>query len=231
MRSGDRQTRQMLMKRLETNAGHRRGRASGFSLIEMTMVVALTIVVSVVSVISLVPLLKAQHVTNAYNTTLTAMRQARDNAVSQRTSYEVSFVQNTTPPIVTTIQVIPTLAGGFTDEQNTVTYLFPNDVEFLLPPTGTPAPDSYGTGANMVDFGYTASSSAGGQTIIYFCPDGSAQTSSACSGAGYWDGGVVYFGQSGNTGSYRAVDLWGGTGRVHGWRLYPAGTGYQWLRQ
>jgi len=68
-----------------------RQRASGFSLIEMTMVVALIIILASITFISLVPVMKQQRVTNAYNTTLAAMRQARDNAVAQRTSYSVTF--------------------------------------------------------------------------------------------------------------------------------------------
>jgi Tfp pilus assembly protein FimT len=120
----------------------------------MTMVVALTIVVSVISVISLMPILSAQHVVNAYNTTLSAMRQARDNAVSQRTSYSVTF-QNATIP--NTITVTPTLTG-FQGDQNTTTYTLPTDVLFLAQSAvaSTPAPDGFGSGANAIDFGYTA---------------------------------------------------------------------------
>jgi Tfp pilus assembly protein FimT len=220
------------MRSLEINAGRCRHRASGFSLIEMTMVVALTIVVAVISVISLMPILSAQHVVNAYNTTLSAMRQARDNAVSQRTSYSVTF-QNATIP--NTITVAPTLTG-FQGDQNTTTYTLPTDVTFLAQSAvaSTPAPDGFGSGAYAIDFGYTANSSAGGATTFYFCPDGSAQDAEDgagnCSGA--LDNGVVYLAQSGNVLSSRAVDMWGGTGRVRGWRLYPkTGGGYQWLRQ
>jgi len=216
------------MRRRKTNVRHRRPRASGFSLVEMIIVIAITIIVSAISVISLMPLLKAQHETNAYNTTLAALRQARDNAVSQRTAYSVTFSKTATP---NTITVAPTLSGGFQGNQSSVIYQYPNDVSFMVPPTGTAGPDGYGTGSNAIDFGYTASSSAGGQSTIYFCPDGSVQTASTCAGYGNWDGGVVYLGEAANTGSDRAVDLWGGTGRIHGWPLYPLGTGYQWVRQ
>ncbi len=230
------------MRSQETNAGHRRHRASGFSLLEMTIVVALTIILTAVSVITLVPLMQAQHVTNAYNTTLAALRQARDNAVSQRTSYSVTFAAPVSPSPYATITVAWAPASGETSIANgsagglvpaTVVYQYPTDVGFLLPPSSTAAaPDGYGTGAKAIDFGYTAASATGGQATIYFCPDGSAQTSNLCSGSGNWDGGVVYVGRSGNAYSDRAVDLWGATGRVHGWRLYPlTSTTYQWIRQ
>jgi type II secretory pathway pseudopilin PulG len=222
----DRQIRRMHMKRLETNTLHRGHRASGFSLLEVMIVLAIGIVASVVSVISLVPMLNNQHVVNAYNTTLSVMRQARDNAVSQRTSYSVVFSTAVTP---NTITMAPTTA--FTNDQPADTYQLPSGVTFLVQ-TGYPStgPDGYGTGANAIDFGYTSGGSTGIETI-YFCPDGSAQTSSACSGAGNWDGGVVYLARSGDLLSSRAVTLWGATGRIHGWRLYGQSGAYQWIRQ
>src|ERR1700675_2049241 len=93
------------MKSLKTNAGHcghrhrehREHRESGFSLIEMLTVVALIIVLASISFVSAVPLMKQQRVVNAYNTTLSALRLARDNAVSQRTSYSVTFSPGVQP--------------------------------------------------------------------------------------------------------------------------------------
>jgi prepilin-type N-terminal cleavage/methylation domain-containing protein len=220
----------MLMRSLETNAGRRRHRASGFSLIEMLSVVAIIIVLASISFISLAPVMKQQRVTNAYNTTLSAMRLARDNAVSQRTSYSVTFSTTATP---NTITVAPTLTGGFQGAQNTVIYQLPTDVTFNVQ-TGfpTPGPDSYGTGTAAIDFGYTGSNTTGGLTYVYFCPDGSAQNDTTGKCAGNWDGGVVYIARPGDLMSSRAVTLWGGTGRIRGWRIYSNGLGgYQWLRQ
>jgi prepilin-type N-terminal cleavage/methylation domain-containing protein len=224
----------MFMRSVETKAGHRhRGhRASGFSLIEMLTVVALIIVLASISFVSVVPLMKQQRVVNAYNTTLSAMRQARDNAVSQRTSYSVTFSTSVQP---NTITVSPTLTG-FQGVQNTVVYQLPTDVSFDAEPSlaSTPAPDGYGTGLLAIDFGYTANGAAGGAQTIYFCPDGSSQDAEGGAGAcaGSWDGGVVYIARAGDLMSSRAVTLWGGTGRIRGWRIYSnGGGGYQWVRQ
>jgi len=199
-------------------------------MLEMISVVAISIVVSVVAVMSLTPVIRQYRVANAYNLTLAAMRQARDNAVSQRTSYSVTFFTQVTPP-KNTITVAPTTT--FTNDQNTVVYALPTDVAFTTtsPVTGTPTPDGYGTAANPIDFGYTASSTTGGQTVIYFCPDGSAQTASTCAGAGNWDGGVVYIAHTGDPLSTYAISLFGGTGRMRGWRFYQQGLGFLWMRQ
>jgi Tfp pilus assembly protein FimT len=233
--AGEPRERQMLMRSLETNALHRRRRESGFSLLEMVTVLAISIIMSVVTVVSLTPLLNQQHVTNAYNTTIGAMRQARDNAVSQRTSYSVTFSNTVSPNTIT----VALASAAFQNDQNTVIYQLPPGVQFYAASAiaSTTAPDSsstanFGTGANAIDFGYTGNGGSGGQSTIYFCPDGSAQTSSTCAGSGNWDDGVVYIANPTNLLSSRAVDLWGATGRIHGWRLYSkGGSSYQWIRQ
>jgi Tfp pilus assembly protein FimT len=221
----------MLMPSLKPNATRRKHQGSGFTLIEMVTVLAISIIVSVVSVMSLIPMLKAQRVTNSYNTVVSAMRLARDNAISQRTSYSVTFASSSS---ANTITVTPTLTS-FQGAQNTQVYLLPNDITFNVQ-TGFPAvgPDKYGTGLYAIDFGYTANGGTGGQSTVYFCPDGSAQDAEGGAGncSGSWDGGVVYLGRPGEMLSSRAITLWGGTGRIRGWRLYGNGSGgYQWLRQ
>jgi len=205
---------------------------NGFTLLELITVVAISIVVTVVSVITLIPVLKQQRVTNAYNTTLSAMRQARDSAVAQRTSYSVTFANNGTS--ASTITVMPTLST-FQGAQGTQVYALPSDITFVAQSgMPSPGPDKYGTGLTAIDFGYTANGGSGGQATIYFCPDGSAQDAEGGAGQclGSWDGGVVYLGRPGEFLSSRAITLWGGTGRIRGWRLYSNGSGgYQWLRQ
>ncbi len=228
---------QMIMRSLNKNARHR---ASGFSLIEVMSVLAITIVLVSISSVTLFPLLRQQHITEAYNTTLAAMRLARDNAVGQRTSYSVTFANAVAPSPYATITVTPMVAG-FQGDLNTVVYTLPQDVSFLaltgIPTTSTTVPDGYGLGATAIDFGWTINGvGTGGQTTIYFCPDGSSQrspnTNNDGSCPGTWDGGVVYLARAGDLMSSRAITLWGGTGRIRGWRLYAlTGGGYQWQRQ
>ncbi len=210
----------------------RRQPASGFSMLEIAAVMAIIIVMASISIMSLQPSLKAQRITNAYNTALSALRQARDNAVSPRTSYSVTFVGSGS---TNTITVTPTLST-FSGAQNAVTYSLPTDVAFTIvsgaPSTGTP--DGFGSGAKAIDFGYTATGSgAGGQKVLYFCPDGSAQDATGGAGncTGNWNNGVVYLARPGELLSSRALTVWGATGRIRGWRLYGKSGGYQWQRQ
>ena len=83
--------------RVTNSFRNRRGAASGFSLLEVMSVIAISLTVAVFAVISLVPVMNQQHVNNAYNTTIAALRLARDNAISQRTSYSVTFANGSVP--------------------------------------------------------------------------------------------------------------------------------------
>jgi len=218
-----------------SNPSQRRSRARGFSLLEMMTVVAILIIMASISFMSLQPMLKQQRVNNAYNTVLSAMRQARDSAVAQRTSYTVTMDTTTTPH---TITVAPTFAA-FQGALQPVTYALPNDVVFDnesgIPTANSKTPDSFGTGAAAVDFGYTASGTGvGGKNVIYFCPDGSAQDAAGGAGqcAGNFNCGVVYMARRGELMSSRAITVWGATGRIRGWRLLTTGAGgHKWVRQ
>jgi prepilin-type N-terminal cleavage/methylation domain-containing protein len=227
-------------RKMEIKAGQNRERVSGFSLIEMMVTLAVTIIVTTISVMSLMPLLNQQHVINAYDTTLSVMRQARDCAVAQRTTYSVTFSNAAVPNTIAVAWVAPTSGvGNLTGISCNATYQFPTDVQFLaqtgLPNTAATAPDSYyNSSLQAIDLGYAADAYTSGVQMVYFCPDGSVQNAQDGTGncSGSWDGGVVYIAQSGNILSSRAITLWGATGHIHGWRLYPrSGGSYQWVRQ
>ena len=222
------------MKSLRTKAT-KTSRTSGFSLLEMCMVMALILIMASVSFISMQPMMRAQRVNNAYNTVLGAMRQARDNSVAQRTSYSV-FMDSTTSPH--RVVVTPTFVGP-QGIQATVSYALPSDVGFYvvagIPTAVTKTPDGFGTGGVPIDFGYTSQGAGvGGQNKIYFCPDGTSQDAAGGIGqcSGNMNGGVVYIARQGELLSSRAITVWGATGRMRGWRLYNPGVGgVAWQRQ
>src|SRR4051812_49260413 len=208
-------------------------RHSGFSLLEMSMVLAIIMILATISFMTLQPMMRQQRINNGYNIVLGAMRQARDNSVAQRTSYVVTFDNAPTP---NTITIAPTFAGpqGILAP---VTYKLPDDIGFKIiagiPTAANKTPDGFGTGGVAIDFGYTgAGTGLGGQKSIYFCPDGSSQD--AVGGGGQCSGnpnsGVVYLARTGELLSSRALTVWGATGRIRGWRLYNNG-GVAWQRQ
>ena len=193
-------------------------RMRGFSLLETMVVVAIIMIVTGISMMTLQPALQSQRVTNAYNTSLMAMRQARDTAVAQRQTYYVTFnhVDNKPPDTVTITQgatgtVISTLE-------------LPLDVNFQalngIPTAAGTTHDNFGLGGAAIDFDQNV---AGGTTnVIYFMPDGSGQDA-----AGNINNGVLYIARPGDLYSSHAITFWGATGRLRGWRLLTSkGTPY-----
>jgi prepilin-type N-terminal cleavage/methylation domain-containing protein len=191
-------------------------RMRGFSLLEMMAVIAIGLIVSVMAMITLQPTLKYAHVTNAYNITLMAMRQARDTSVAQRQVYYVTFTHNTIPPDQITITQGAT--GTVTN-----TFNLPVDVAFQtqigLPGAGA-TPDNFGGGALALDFDQGVA--GGAKNVVYFYPDGTSEDV-----VGNLNNGVLYIARTNDLYSSRAITVWGATGRLRGWRLYnTAGAPY-----
>ena len=147
-------------------------RMRGFSLIEMMVVISLILIVLAFSIMAIQPALKQTHVTQGYNTTLMAMRQARDISVAQRQIYFVTLNNAAMPNTITITQ-------GSTGTWLRLRYCLPSDVAFDAEP-GLPnspivaptTPDGFGTGATAIDFDQGIA--AGAKNVIYFYPDGSA---------------------------------------------------------
>ena len=122
-------------------------RTRGFSLIEMMVVVALILIVLAFSIMAIQPALKQGHLTQGYNQTLMALRQARDFSVAQRQIYYVTLNNAVQPNTITITQgSTGTVVSSFA---------LPTDVAFdaepglpnspLVAPT---TPDGFGTGAD-----------------------------------------------------------------------------------
>jgi prepilin-type N-terminal cleavage/methylation domain-containing protein len=112
---------------------------NGFSLLEMSAVLGIALIATAITFTSLQPALKSQRVTNGYNLTMMALRQAREAAVAQRMAYQVQF--NTAASTITITPVTP-LPGMLN-----VTYTLPQDINFWVEPgrsmlsvTTTPTP-------------------------------------------------------------------------------------------
>jgi hypothetical protein len=172
--------------------------------------------------LSLRPLMNQTHVTNAYNTTLMALRMGREKAIEEKGAYNVTFNSPsagsiTIAPVTSAMAACGGSAGAalWTGAQ-TYTYNLPSDVSFQIiagvPTAPTATPDGFGIAAYAIDFDQLA---GGHSSSVIFCADGSAQDTN-----GNFNNGVVYMARTGELYSSRAITLWGVTGRLRGWRLW-----------
>jgi prepilin-type N-terminal cleavage/methylation domain-containing protein len=196
-------------------------RDRGFSLLEMMIVVAIGMTMVAITFVTMMPSFEENHVDQAYDTTLSAIRTYRNLAIAQSNRYILTF----TAPGTITVQfwgyAVPVSPAPVT----VATYKLPPDVQFAVE-TGFPAaaPDSWGTGVTAIDF--DQGMGLGSQDYIIFYPDGSSQDD-----LGNYNSGILYLTRPGVLYSSRAIDVWGATGRVRGWRPYSQGGVNKWVQQ
>lgn len=191
----------------------------GFSLLEMLITIAIGMIMAAVTFIALMPLLKQSHVDAAYDTTLSVIRNYRNQSITQSKRYIITF----TAPGTITVQYWGTGVPVSPAPVTVATFALPNDIQFAVQP-GFPAaaPDSFGTGVVAIDFDQGI---LGNQNYIMFMPDGSSQDT-----LGNFNSGVLYLTRPGDLYSSRAITVFGTTGRVRGWRLYNQGVN-TWVQQ
>jgi prepilin-type N-terminal cleavage/methylation domain-containing protein len=197
----------------------------GFSLLEMTITIGISLTLAAVTYVGMRSLLYQSHVNTAYDTTLMALRNSRNLAITQSHQYYVNFNPNGFPPGTIQIQYQPPAVGGVAPPlQQVITYSIPPDVSFATR-AGLPAasPDGFGGGVTAIDFESTPGVPL---NYVVFMPDGSAQDN-----LGNFSSGVLYMTEP-NQSIYttRAITVWGATGRVRGWRL-DSQAGNTWVQQ
>ncbi len=198
--------------------GHRK--MAGFSLIETMIVVTLIMIASGIFFMSVQPALKDTRVTNAYNTTLMTLRRAREAAIAERRTYIITFSNAAIPNTITMTQAA---TGNIVSVQT-----LPTDIAFQtvvgMPSTLATTPDHFGTGGVAIDFDQGVA--GGAKNVICFNPDGSAQDVNSNS-----NNGIIYLARNGDLNTARAITVWGSTGRLRGYRLYPNPAGGSIWRQ
>jgi prepilin-type N-terminal cleavage/methylation domain-containing protein len=199
----------------------------GFSLLELMIVIAIGLTMAGVTFMALMPLFKENHVDQAYDMTLSVMRSYRNLAIAQSNRYILLF----TAPGTITVQFwgyVPPPAAS-PAPVTVATYTLPQDIQFNYQASfPSPGPDGFVTGASSIFFN-ACPVVAGGNPCIIFYPDGSAQDDSGP--PGNYNNGVVYLSRPSDLYSSRAIDLWGTTGRIRGWRLYNQGGSNKWVQQ
>jgi type II secretory pathway pseudopilin PulG len=199
-----------------------KARSSGYSLLELCIVMAIMIIVATVGVLFFSPALHNAHVNSAVQTTVSQLRMAREEAVDRRMLVTVTFL----PP--GTIQTQRTITGtlpGVLAQAPVIerSMTLPNDVQFLaLPglPTGAKTPDGFGNGNLAIDFDQA---NGGGGTVIFFNPDGTATDA-----LGNPNDGVVYIALPGALPSSHAITMFGATGRFKVYSLTQPGGNPTW---
>jgi prepilin-type N-terminal cleavage/methylation domain-containing protein len=192
----------------------------GFSLLELLIVISIGMIMAGVTFMALKPLFNENHVDQAYDTTLSALRYYRNDSITNSKRYIISFTGNQTFTVYywgvgVPVSPAPVFVASYTlppDIQYAVQAGFPN-----------PGPDSFGTGATAITVNTCA---LVGTTCLIFYPDGSAQDD-----LGNYNSGVVYLTRPGDVYSSRALSIFGTTGRIRGWRLYNQGGANTWVQQ
>jgi prepilin-type N-terminal cleavage/methylation domain-containing protein len=188
---------------------------NGFSLLELMIVVVLILIMTAVTFITLLPTFNRAHLENSYSTTLMALRDTRNLAITQSHEYYVVFNPAGFPAGTILIQYQPPAVGGIAQPlQQVITYAIAPDISFAVR-AGFPAapPDGFGAGIVPIDFGQGLG--AGNLNYVVFMPDGSSRDN-----LGNYNSGVLYLTRlSDAIYSSRAITVWGATGRVRGWRL------------
>jgi prepilin-type N-terminal cleavage/methylation domain-containing protein len=191
---------------------------SGFSMVELTVVVAIILILVGVALINMVPTVQNSRANAGMELVLGEMRRAHERAIDERRIYRLTFVapnriQLEVGQVANIATTITGTTPAFTQAQQPLT--LPDGVRFTcvsgIPTSSTAVPDGLGSGANAIDFDLA---NGGGGTQIYFQPDGRA-----LDGANRLNDGVIYIAQPGNLYSSRAVTLFGSTGRSKGWTL------------
>jgi prepilin-type N-terminal cleavage/methylation domain-containing protein len=192
----------------------------GFSMLELLIVMSIGLIMAGVTFMAMKPLLNSSHVDQAYDTTLSVLRNYRNQSITTSVRYIVYF----TPPKTITVQqwryAVPVSPAPVT----VATYTLPSDIQFAVQ-TGfpNPGPDGFGTGSTAITINNCALVSA---SCLIFYPDGSAQDD-----LGNFNSGVVYITRPGDMYSSRALSIFGTTGRVRGWRLYLQSGTKNWVQQ
>jgi type II secretory pathway pseudopilin PulG len=215
----------------------------GFSIIEAMMVVAILLIVSAFAVFNTQSAVRDARVNGAYDTAFTQLRMARERAIEERKRYIVTFglpaiAGVATPlgaPTAKSVQVFRwdylTPAGAVIPSTAAVqisTIDLPSDVAFQalsgVPVAPAAVPDGFGVGIAPIDFDQGVGGGLG--NLVMFMPDGSARDL-----LGNSNNGILYIARNNDLPSSRAVTVFGGSGRVRGWRLTLPGGVATWNQQ
>ncbi len=197
-------------------------RESGFSLIEMMVVVAVMMVIFGMAIIQLRPTLADADMDAAMRQVLDQIRQAREYSIANRRYVQIQF-KTVAVGAGSQYQVVTTQRNDLTSGAGTTkpvlsTVPIESPAQFYLVPGQPDTPDGFGNGAPIL-FESVANGPVGG---MLFQSDGEL-----VDGATFLPiNGTVFLGNPGSPSSARAITVLGSTGRARGYK----GTGTVWVQ-
>jgi Tfp pilus assembly protein FimT len=210
--------------------------SAGFTMLEMTIVVAIVMLMAAVTVMSLQPAIRNARSDTAFQDVLMQLKVARQRAIGERTQYIVGLGANSAPQGATTTLGTPdaqsvqiyrwTATTALSSAVQINSIELPFDVKFQtlsgFPTGNTTVPDGFGSGTTAIDFDQGVAGAINNQVV--FWPDGSARDTN-----GNLNSGIIYLARSGDMNNSRAITLYGATGRIRGWRLDGNSGSYTWI--
>ena len=191
----------------------RRGgdQARGFSMIEMCVVIAISLVIAGIAIIQAQPALMQIHANTAKDEVQGALRQARETAISDRRDVQVEFLVN--PPANPPGSYVRLTRLGGLCCANTVILMMPvsNSVIFTTFPGEPDSPDGFGKGGAIYLAGVVGGPPAG----MMYQSDGTF----TAVGTGIPINGTVFLGVPGQATTARAITILGATGRVRSYHI------------
>ncbi len=212
---------------------HVRRGERGFSMLELAIVVAITLIAGSIVFMSTREALKNQRAERALQDMLNQTRMARQLAIDRRRVFKVAY--GATPASITITVTPPTSSSlgcaGATNQwpDAPATAGLPDKIDGyfdFLYVTGAPSTSPDGlSGTGGVNF------TGADTTSVCFYPDGSARDSH-----NQYSSGVVYVAPTtaadsvtnSRINNMRAMTVFGPTGRISGWRVSQTPSGLQW---
>ena len=201
---------------------------AGTSVLELMAVVVIILILAKFAVLGLQSATKSARNQTALTTMVEQMRIARQLAIDNRMVYVITFcgtvggckLQSVAANVaINTINIeSKSSAGTYTFIS---TAILPYDIGFNKPGIAA-TPDGFGQGTLSMEFdcpGANAACPAVPANYIWFYPDGTGRD-----GVGNINNAVVYASRGTESSSYKAVTLYGGTGRIKGWSLSGGAT-------
>jgi type II secretory pathway pseudopilin PulG len=202
------------------------------SLLEVLIVIGIILVVSAAAIINISSSLQVAAADTAAQLVQQDMRLARQQAISTRLVYRLTFNAPSgivMDQLISTSMLVSGVASAYTIVNNVSNDSIPSTVSFQILGGITVNPDGFCT---LCQSGSTAPCSCqpptngvltptmaidlNGSNQIFFQPDGAGRDANSriCNGA-------VYSAAGSDTGSSRVVTVWGSTGQIKLYKYYP----------